>query len=281
MTRFRLTSLVVFIALIGLNGPRVARAQPVVEDVSIVAGVLDSQWAFLVEVFGSNITTATVAPPFSAAMPLVDDSGTGEQFEFEDSPFATFAALKAAYPSGDYVVTINGDHVVTLGWDPDEILASGGGPPTLTIDAPANGATDVSPMPDVAFSFDCPSCNDLNLEIFDVATGGTAAGLTFGELDVTPPANFTNPILFDDMRSGQAPPNPLPDGLTEIELLLARADFAQVPFDVNPSGHPSFQYIQASAVFTAATVTVPELSAATGGWITLAALAFLARRRAR
>ena len=237
-----------------------ASQSQIVEEISIVAGAQDSgsgnEWFFLIEAFGANLTSVSVAPPTGGPLVLTDPFGVSD-FEFEDGPFSTFSALQAVYPAGDYVVTVEGTETVTLAWNPVEPVGMSG-QPSLAIDSPADGATGVSSMPDFAFSFDCTNCKDLSLEIFDVFTDGFAGNLNFGELDVTP-GTFTNPIPFASMQSDGGPPAALPDGLAEAEFLIGLATFTSPTFDA-PSALPAFEYIDAAAIFANSVFSVPEPS---------------------
>jgi MYXO-CTERM domain-containing protein len=248
-----------------------AEAQTSVEEISIVAG-LDgriSEWFFLIEVQGMNLTSVSVMPPSGG--PLVLDGSGGFEFEFEAGPFASFAALKAAHPSGSYVFTVDGSHMVTLSWNPAEPVGSGG-LPSLVIDSPAHGTADVSTTPDVAFTIDCTNCDDLNLELENLS--GMAASFGFGELDVM---SFTNPIPFAAMMS-EGPEIELALGLAEVELLSGLVNFSDESFDA-PSGLGSFEYIEAGLLFASSTFTVPEPAGTTPALAALVALGLLHRRR--
>jgi hypothetical protein len=268
------------LAPIAWLAPPPAHAQLAVEEIAIFAGSADEgsgpEWFFFIEVIGENLPGGSVAPPVGDALTLVDASGLGLELEFEDGPFVSFGALQTAHPAGDYVVTLDGGETVTLGWNPTEPV--GVGPqPTLAIDQPADGAVGVSSTPTVAFSFDCTNCKDLRLEILDLATGGMAGSLSFGELDVVGGA-FTNPIPFSSMGSGMGPPMPLPDGPADVELLLALVSFTDRNFDP-PTSLPSSQYVEASAIFARSTATVPEPAADLAAITALGVLALIGSRR--
>ncbi len=110
-------------------------------------------WHLFIEIEGEGLpATATVDPPTGPQM-MLTSTGGGFELEFEDGPFATFAALKSAYNTGNYLFTV-GEETVTLGWDPDEPLGASG-EPTLSITSPADGATIPDSTPDTSFSFDC------------------------------------------------------------------------------------------------------------------------------
>ena len=156
-------------------------------------------WYVLIEVEGEDLPgTATVDPPGGPQIMLTTQGG-GFELEFEAGPYSTFADLQIAYPAGDYLFTI-GEETVTLNWSPDAPLGAAG-QPVLTITSPANGATISDAQPDTAFDFDCTNCKDLDVEIFDVATGGMVADFEFEELNQLPPGSFTNPIPFSSLFS--------------------------------------------------------------------------------
>lgn len=142
-----------------------------------------------------------------------------------------------------------------------------------------DGSTGVSSQPDVSFSFNCSNCDDMDLDMFDVATDGMAASFDFGELDVSPPGNFTQPIRFTSMTSENMA-SELPEGENEIELVMGLVNFSQVSFDA-PTNVGPFQYSEAGTLISINTFTVPEPATTALQLVALAALAGLARRRAR
>jgi hypothetical protein len=132
---------------------------------------------------------------------------------------------------------------------------------------------------DVAFTFDCTNCKDMDLDLFDVATDGMAAGFGFGELNVPTPNDFTNPILFGDM-SQDSGASELPAGENEVELVMGLASFSTVSFDP-PTNVPSFSYTEAGTLIAVNAFTVPEASAGALALAAFGTVAGLARSRSR
>lgn len=250
-----------------------SEAQTTVEEISIVAG-LDSQaseWFFLVEVQGTDLTSVSVAPPAGAPFVLQDSSGFGFDFEFEGGPFASFAALQAVHTAGNYEFTVDGTHMVTLNWNPTEVVGSSG-QPSLVIDSPADGAANVGTTPDVAFTIDCPNCDDLSFNMENLV--GVGGSFEFGEFDVM---SLTNPIPFAAMMNN-GPAIELAAGLVDAELLAGLANFSDQSFDA-PSGLGSFEYIEAAVLFADSTFTVPEPMGTIAALAAIATLALLRRCR--
>ncbi|MBW1882547.1 MAG: hypothetical protein JRJ58_03385 [Deltaproteobacteria bacterium] len=234
-------------------------------------------WHLFVEIEGEGLpATATVDPPTGPQM-MLTSTGGGFELEFEDGPFTTFADLKSTYNTGNYLFTV-GEETVTLGWDPDEPLGASG-QPTLSITSPADGATISDTQPDTSFSFDCTNCKDLDLDLFDVPTDGMQASFGFGELGVSPPGSYTNPIPFSSLSSENAATE-LPAGENEAELVIGLADFSTESFDP-PTNVPSFDYTVAGTVIAINTFTVPEPTSALLQVVALAAVVSIARRRVR
>jgi hypothetical protein len=264
------------LAALSLGAPA-AQAQLAVDEVAIAAGLASEVsgpgWFFVMEVQGASLVSGAVTPPVGGGFVLADASGAGLELEFEAGPFATFAALQAAHPPGNYTLVVNGSHTVTLGWSPIEPLGTVG-EPSLVIDTPANGATGVGSMPDVAFTLDCTNCNDLNLELESLP--GPTFG--FGQLDV---GTFLNPIPFSamELRSSGAETE-LPDVLVDAELLVGLVDFTDESFDP-PSSLEPFEYVEAAVVTTVSTFTVPEPGGPATVVPVLATLGLLARRGRR
>ncbi|MBW2422249.1 MAG: hypothetical protein JRH19_27200 [Deltaproteobacteria bacterium] len=234
-------------------------------------------WSFFIEVEGEGLpATATVDPPSGSQIILTTDN-PGFEFDFEATDFVSFEDLQDDYPAGGYLFTI-GEETVTLDWDPAEPTGATG-EPSLTISSPARGATGVSSQPDTIYTFDCTNCKDLDYELFDTATDGIDANFGFGELDVDPPGNYTNPILFSALSS-DSEASELPDGGAEAELIIGLADFWTVTFD-EPTDVPSFEYVEAGTVIANNSFTVPEPAAPALQLMALAALATVARHRKR
>lgn len=251
-------------------GASPAPAQLGVDEIAIAAGLASDEpapaWFFIIEVQGSGLGSGTVTPPFGDDIALTDATGGGFELEFEAGPFASFAALQTAHPAGDYMVTVNGSHRVTLAWDPVQPFGTAGDP-SLVIDSPAEGATGVSSTPDVSFTLDCTNCNDLRVELQSLP-GPT---FVFGELDV---GTFTNPIPFAAMMS-RGGETELAMGPADAELLTGLVDFVDTSFDP-PSALGPFSYIEAGVVTASSTFTVPEpagLAPPLAAWGTLALLA--------
>jgi len=165
-----------------------SHAQLAVDEIFIVGGIRyhlggGPEWLFLIRVTGANLTSGSVVPPAGPPVTLLNAFGSGLVLQFQDRSFSTFSALQAVYPSGDYAFTLERNETVTLPWNPTEPTGASG-QPTLVIDDPAEGAMNVSSMPDVAYTSDCTNCKDLEVTIKDSATGGMAASIGFRELGV-------------------------------------------------------------------------------------------------
>jgi hypothetical protein len=105
------------------------------------------------------------------------------------------------------------------------------------------------------------------------------ASFGFGELDVSPPGSYTNPIPFASLSSQNAATE-LPAGENEAELLIGLANFSTESFDP-PTNVPSFDYVEAGTLITINTFTVPEPAGALLQLVALAAVVSIARRRVR
>jgi len=259
------------LAVLGFVAPPAA-AQLVVDEIAVVANLVGSgpQWFFFTEVLGTGLTAGSVLPPIGGSITLIDEEGDGTELGFEAGPFASWSDLLSAYPAGDYAFTINGTETVTLAWSPTEPVGAGG-PPSLTIDSPSDGAAGVDTMPDVAFTLDCANCNDLNLELEERSQPG--ATFNFGELDV---GGFTNPIPFGVMQSSGGETE-LALGLTDAALLAGLANFFEnSTFDL-PTTLAPFEYIEAAVVSAVSTFTVPEPGRRVTSMAALGMLGLLAR----
>jgi hypothetical protein len=72
------------------------------------AGVSGTVYAFGVFVAAdANLLDAAIVPPGGGSIPLVFDPAEGA-FVFESAPYATLAALRADYPTGEYLLEMNG-----------------------------------------------------------------------------------------------------------------------------------------------------------------------------
>jgi hypothetical protein len=112
----------------------------------IVIGVLKedlgggAMWRFHISVDTDTVAnlpnSGTVTPPMGGND--ITLMGDAEEIEFESAPFASFAALQAVYPAGDYAFDI-GVGTVMLNWDPTDPTGTQG-EPSLTITSPADGS---------------------------------------------------------------------------------------------------------------------------------------------
>ena len=232
-------------------------------------------WNFFVEIEGQMLPfAATLDPPSGPQIPL---TGDGTFLEYEDTGFATFAEVQTVYEAGSYLLTI-GEETVTLDWDPTEPTGATG-EPSLAVTEPADGSTITDTTPDVAFSFDCTNCNDLESDLFDVATDGNDASFGFVELDVMPAASFTNPIPFAQMDQ-EGLGTELPLGENEVELLIGLTDISTESFDA-PTNLASFEYTAAATLIVINAFTVPEPGTASLSVVALLGVALVRARRGR
>jgi hypothetical protein len=264
---FRLLPILVLAAVLALTAAP-ARAQTL-ELVNLNAEQQGSDWFLNAELEGStNITSASVAPPGQAAIPLgCENPGGFVECDFEDHGFASLADLLATYPAGTWALALNGGaRTASLDFAPAEPDGVG------AASDPANGATNVSPTPTISYTQDCTNCDAFIVEI-DGIGGPTDIGL---EAVFFAPLAASDSVPYADLDSFEGPkPAALPDG--QYRLTLSTAVGSITTESLTPGGD-HFEYVTAGIRNVETVFTVPEPGGASLG---VAASALLARWRRR
>jgi len=248
-----------------------AQAAVTLDIASLFAHEDDSGWRLRVELEGSSdVAGATLTPPGQPSFALsCGSSGEGTECEFESAEAASLAALLAAYPSGEYQLSLNGgERTAGLAFDP---VAPNG---LVTVTSPANGEVYVATAPAIAWTHDCTNCVALGFDLVEIA-----APIDVGlERFVTPPVS-PGSLPYSQLESYRGPkPSSLPDGLYG---LTASTAVGEITAEHLAPGNDAFEYTQGALRDVRTTFTVPEPGALASGLATLAALACTAARRAR
>jgi hypothetical protein len=251
-----------------------AQAQPEPEMVTILAVRDAGGWRIDVEIEGIGLTSASFTPPGQPALVVACESGPGEVLceRIEPAPPAagapTLAALLTQFPAGNWLVSVDGGVLsATVPFAPVEPDG------VVTVTDPANGATNVSPTPDVSYQNACSSCTFLEFRIEDAATLGTVFEIDAFLSGAAPlPSGLLDFEAFDE---GTAPP--LPDG--EYQLMAAAIDGALEARSFDQGG--AFDFGAGASLQTRTSFRVPEPGAAALAAAAAAALTGLQRSRAR
>ena len=254
--------------------PFAASAQPSDVLVTLLAVRDAGGWRIDGEVEGAGVTAAVFTPPGGAAfvVPCENDPDVVLCERVEPAPpaagFASLAALLTAYPAGNWALSVNdGARTATLPFAPQQ--------PNGTVDVtnPANGATNVSSTPSVAYQNGCTNCGFLTFRIEDAATQGLVTeieALRTGPPPL-PPGQIAFAEFFDGAPTALAPANYQLVSGAGVGALEVRS------FDQGTGSTYQFQYGAGASLEAATSFRVPEPAA--GAFAAAATLLGLARRR--
>jgi len=225
--------------LLLLAGPQSGRAGVLsVSDIQLLqidsrSGGGPSIWAFVVEIAGAGISSATLSPPGGAPILLDGDSTIrGRRWDF-----ASLAELQAMFgpssASEKYVVEVNGTETVSLDFAP----VQPNGRATLTNPVPDSAVTDT--MPVFSISNACSNCGVQFVGVTDDLYYDYAIQLESFVFGPPFPATL---MLSDFVNQGSGGPvSELPEGPYEVCSVAAVGDISTQMFD----GGSSFEYTAA------------------------------------
>ena len=212
-----------------------------------------------VEVECAGVTAAVFTPPGGAAfvVPCENDPDVVLCERVEPAPpaagFASLAALLAAYPAGSWSLSLNGGaRTATVPFDPEQ--PSG----VVAVTSPADGATNVSSMPSVAYQNGCTNCGFLLFLIEDAATAGLVTEIE--ALRTGPPPLPSGQIGFGEFFDGT--PSALSPGDYRLIAGAGVGALAVRSFDQGAGPAYEFQYGGGASLETATSFRVPEPPAA-------------------
>jgi hypothetical protein len=237
----------------------------------------DGSWRFVMLVEGSeDVALAVVTPPGGGALQVPCQTLGFELVEcarVQPAPpaagFASLAALRAAYPAGDYTVATTGPRSGVVPFDP---LDPDG---AVTVLEPAPGAV-VGPTPTISYKNDFNGCAALLFQIEE--TGPTPdVGL---ETVLLATHAASGSIAYADLApfEGETKPPELPEG--SYELLAAAVTGVQGVTTFSPGGD-FVDYSSGARRDGLVHFTVPEPSGRALGDAAVGAVAALAGARAR
>jgi len=251
-----------------------ARAAVTLELATLTAGQGDSGWHLRFELTGStDVTSATLKPPGGSAFAIpceaLDEGGTACEFESAAQP--SLAALLAVYPSGDYLLSLNGGaRTASLAFDP---VAPDG---LATATSPADGAALVSPTPTITWTHDCTNCVALGVDIVEI-TAPFNIGLEVFVIGFPVPSPGS--VTYAELESYEGPkPSFLPDGRYALTLTTA---VGSITTEHLAPGGDAFEYTTAGLRDARTEFTVPEPGGAAAALATTAALAGIGAPRRR
>jgi hypothetical protein len=208
----------------------------------------NSEWFFASFVEGSGITSGMLIPPNEAPIPLT--MSPDDEFEFEDGPFISEAAVRAVHPptsgAGKYVFVVDGgERFYSADFNP------GSPDGNITLVSPMDSAT-VSSTPSFTISNLCTNCTSQFISVESLANDGVDIRV----LSLMSP--FPPLINFGDFgpNSGSLgnPLTELPAGDYDVELDTTVETVIAASF--TPAD--PFNYFAATFREDAATITVPE-----------------------
>lgn len=251
-----------------------ASAQPSDVLVTLLAVRDAGGWRIDAEVEGVGVSSAVFTPPGGAAfvVPCENDPDVVLCERVDPAPpaagFASLAALLAAYPAGNWALSVNdGARTATLPFDPQQPNG------TVDVTSPANGASNASSTPSVAYQNGCANCGFLLFLIEDAATQGLVTEIE--ALRTGPPPLPSGQIAFADFFDGA--PVALSPGDYRLIAGAGAGALGLRNFDQGTGPAYEFQYGGGASLETATTFRVPEPSAA--GCAAVATLLALAHRR--
>jgi hypothetical protein len=271
--RLGLASLVATLALVA--APLRGEAQ-VVELLDLIAAEGSDGWRLEIDLEGTGISSVFIhRGPLPMLQLTCMPSAGFVDCQYDDPPptqpgYPSLAALLAVHVPGTWGLLVDGVLSASFAFGPVEPNG------TVTVTAPASGATDVSPTPTIDYTHDCSNCNVLAFEIedFDGTLGIGLETFLFG-----PPLPSPGSVPYAILESFEGPKPPaLPNGRYELFASTAVGAITVVPFDQGGS----FEYTTGAIRDRRTVFTVPEPASATSAAVAaLAAVCCARRSRAR